>query len=350
MDSVRLAVIGAGLIGKKHAGLISADDTCSLAGICDSDPKCRSIADDLNVPFYQDMEELLERDRPDGAIIATPNELHADGVELCAKHSVHVLVEKPVAGTSDDARRIVNSAAECGIEVLVGHHRRHNPLIGKTKALVKDGTLGKLVAVSVLWTILKPADYYDVDWRCVRPSGGPTLINLIHELDSLRFICGEVRSVFAQSSSTARGLEVEDSLSATLTFENGVLGSILASDATPAPWSYEMNTGENPHYFHTNENCYRFFGTMGSLAFPQMELWRYADESRKGWQHAMEMTRCEVEHADPLVRQLKHFCRVARHEEKPLVDARDGARSLAVALAVLESNRCHSLVELSGVM
>ena len=81
-----------------------------------------------------------------------------------------------------------------------------------------------------------------------------------------------------------------------------------------------------------------------------MELWRYADETRKGWKHAMETTRCEVEHVDPLVRQLKHFCRVARHEEKPLVDARDGARSLAVALAVLESNRCHSLVELSGVM
>jgi predicted dehydrogenase len=139
----------------------------------------------------------------------------------------------------------------------------------------------------------------------VRPSGGPTLINLIHELDSLRFICGEVRSVFAQSSSAIRGLEVEDSLSATLTFENGVLGSILASDATPAPWSYEMDTGENIYYFHTDENCYRFFGTKGSLAFPQMELWRYTDETREGWQHAMEMTRCETEHAVPLVRQLR---------------------------------------------
>ena len=348
MNSVRLGVMGAGTMGKKHAELASASDTCRVVGICDVDPSRRSVAEELNAPFYQDAEELLERERPDGAIIATPNGLHSAIAEICARRSVHVLIEKPIADTLDEADRIVKTAEDCGIRVLVGHHRRHNPLIREARSLVQGGALGKLVAVSVLWALMKPADYFQVAWRCRRPGGGPTLINLIHELDSLRFICGEITQVYARSTSAARKLEVEDSLSATLSFENGALGSITASDTTPSPWSYEASTHENPYYFHADEDCYHFLGTLGSLAFPRMELWRYADETRMGWQHPMERSRCNVVQADPLTRQLQHFCRVVRGEEEPLVDGRDGSRSLAVALAVLESTRSGVPVELSA--
>ena len=189
----------------------------------------------------------------------------------------------------------------------------------------------------MLWALLKPAGYFDVEWRCWRPGGGPTLINLVHELDTLRFVCGEIRQVYAQASSEARKLEVEDSLAISLSFENGAVGSILGSDATPAPWSYEAAVHENPLYFPTDENCYFFFGTSGSLAFPRMELWRYADERESGWQYPLERSSRAVERADPLASQLEHFCRVIRGEERPLVDGRDGARSLSLVLAVLES-------------
>ena len=120
-----------------------------------------------------------------------------------AKHSVHLLIEKPIADTLEQAHRILKVADEAGIRILVGHHRRHNLLINKARSLVQGGAIGKLVAVSVLWTLLKPADYYRVEWRCRRPGGGPTLINLIHEIDSLRFVCGEIRQVYAQASSAS---------------------------------------------------------------------------------------------------------------------------------------------------
>ena len=337
MKPVRLAVIGAGLIGSKHAELINAQGTSSLAAICDVDSSCRSVAEEFDVPFYQDIEDLLERERPKGAIIATPNGSHSALAEVCARRSVHVLIEKPIADTLNEANRIVQAADDSGIHVLVGHHRRHSPLVQEACSLIKSGGLGRLVAVSALWALLKPADYYEVDWRNRRPAGGPTLINLIHDLDSLRFICGEIRQVYAQSSSAARKLDVEDSLTLSLSFECGALGSVLASDITPSPWSYETTTGENPYYFHADENCYHFFGTSGSLAFPQMELWRYADDNQSGWQHPMEKSRRKVTRTDPLASQLEHFCRVVRGEELPIVDGRDGTRSLAVALAVLES-------------
>jgi predicted dehydrogenase len=211
--------------------------------------------------------------------------------------------------------------------------------VRKARDLVHGGSLGRLTGVSILWALMKPHEYFDIGWRSKRPGGGPLLINLIHELDSLRFICGEIDEVYARTSSVVRGFEVEDSLSISLHFVNGALGTILASDATPAAWSYEAATGENPSYFHVNENCYYFLGDSASLAFPRMELWRYADEGPKGWTHPMERLNIEVVKADPLKLQLEHFCRVIRGEEAPVVDARDGAKSLALALAVQESAR-----------
>ena len=337
MEPVRLALVGAGQIGSKHARLVSSQQGCSLVGICDVDSRCRSVAERFDVPFYQDLEALLEERNPEGAIIATPNGTHSAIAEVCTRKAVDILIEKPIADSLPEARRIVQSADEAGCQVLVGHHRRHNPQIQEARTIVHDGALGRLIAVSMMWTLLKPTDYYQVDWRCRRPDGGPVLINLIHELDILRFICGEVRQVYAQSASMARGLEVEDSLSITLSFATGALGSVLASDATPSPWSYELASGENPDYFHTSQNCYYFLGSRASLALPRMELWHYADPTRAGWQHLLKVSRREVARADPLTRQLEHFCRVVRREESPLVDGRDGSRSLAVALAVLES-------------
>ena len=349
MNPVKLAVIGTGLMGRKHAELITAHSACSLVGMCDVDPNRKLVAKAFNVPFYRDLETLLGRERPQGAIIATPNGSHAAVAEICARQSVHLLIEKPIADRLSDARRIIQVADEAGIRVLVGHHRRYNPLIQQARAIVKGGVLGKLAAVSVLWALMKPADYYQVDWRCRQPGGGPTFINLIHDLDSLRFICGEIRQVYAQSSSAVRNLEVEDSLSITLSFENGALGSVLASDTTPSPWSYEATTGENPYYFHTDENCYHFLGVLGSLAFPQMEVWRYDKDGQIGWQHPLEKSRYNVTQIDPLETQLEHFCRVVRDEEKPMVDGQDGARSLAVVLAVLDSIQGRAPIDLPGL-
>lgn len=337
MDPLKIVVVGAGLIGSKHAALVNADHNCRLVGVCDVDSSLKSVADTCSVAFYEDIQELLERESPDGAIIATPNGSHLAMTEVCAERSVNVLIEKPIAGSLEDAHRIVEVADATGIRVLVGHHRRHSPRIQKARSIINSHKLGRLVAVSVMWSLLKPKEYYEVDWRCQRPDGGPTLINLIHELDSLRFLCGEIRRVYAQSGSAARNLDVEDSLSISLSFDNGALGSVTASDATPGPWSYEATTGENSHYFHADENCYYFLGTLGSLAFPRMELWRYADGEPRGWQYPMKKVRHEVTDVDPLVTQLEHFCRVMRDEEMPIIDGRDGTRSLAVALAVLES-------------
>lgn len=336
-QKTRIAIIGAGLIGQKHAALVTNSPNAQLVGICDSDGSRGAVAQQYHAPFYQELAALLAREKPDGAIIATPNHHHASVAEVCAAHGVHLLVEKPIADTLADAERISRTAATNGIQVLVGHHRRYNPFIAQTRALLQQGAIGKLIGVSVLWTIHKPDEYFQITWRTQRPNGGPALINLIHEIDSLHFLCGAITQVYAQSSSAIRGFAVEDTLAATLTFANGAFGSILLSDAAAAPWSYEATTGENPHYFHTAEDCYHFVGTAGALAFPSLTRWRYPEPQQTGWQYPMTAQTIPVAAADPLVLQLDHFCRVIRGEEAPFVSVAEGTRALAVILALLES-------------
>ncbi len=345
MEPVRLAVIGAGLIGARHAALIAADADCALVGLSDPDPARAGVAADLGVPCYAALEQLLDRAHPEGVIIATPTATHAAIALTCAARGVPMLVEKPIADSLAQARRIVTAAAHHSVAVLVGHHRRHNPLVQRTRGLVGDGSLGRLVGFSALWTLLKPDDYYTVAWRRERPGGGPLLINLIHDLDSLRFIAGEVASVYARTSAAVRGLPVEDSLSLCLTLAGGALGTVLASDATPAPWSYEATTAENPTYCHVPEACYQFVGTDAALAFPRMELWRYAAGQPRGWTQPLERHRLAVPTADPLRAQLAHFCQVVRGQAEPLVSAEEGARSLAVALAAQTSAETGAAVD-----
>jgi predicted dehydrogenase len=333
---LKIALLGAGLIGQKHAALLATSPDCELAAICDPSPAAQATARQFHTRYYPDVEQLLAEQPLDGAIIAAPTNLHASLGIACAERGVRLLVEKPITSTLDEARQLVETANRCGVEILVGHHRRHNALIQRAREVVTGGEIGALVGVSLLWALLKPENYFEVSWRKER-GGGPVLINLIHEMDSLRFICGEISSVYAAAGSQVRGFEVEDTAAITLQFENGALGTILLSDATPSPWSYELTSGENPVYPNYPQDCLHLLGTQGSLVFPSMTLWKYASQEIAGWHQPLEQIRLETKSNDALSAQLAHFCRVIRGTEKPLVSGDEGLRTLAATLAVLES-------------
>jgi len=344
--AVSLGLIGAGLIGKKHAVMSKNFDGCRLVGISDVNPAAKALADELGVNYYADYAEMIAAESPEGVIIATPTESHTTVGVTCARRGVHLFVEKPIAANVRGAQILVENARENGVRLLVGHHRRFNPLVETTRRAIKQGKIGKLVAVSVFWILLKPSDYFQIEWRR-QPGGGPVLINLIHDIDNLRYICGEIKRVYAETSSGVRGFEVEDTASVSLRFSNGALASMVVSDCVPSNWSYEATTGENPYYFHTDDNCYLFFGTQGSLTFPNMRVVRYENPQQAGWQYPLVTEHVHVDHHDPLIRQLDHFCRVVRGKEDPRTSGEDALRSLAVAQAILKSGDKGEPVELS---
>ncbi len=350
MSQPRIVVIGAGAMGRRHIEYIHASECCELAAVCDADSQTARLAAEFDAPFFHEYTEALDLAAPDGAIVSTPTQLHEEMGLACIRRGVVPLVEKPITTTLEEGRRLVDTANDAAMPLLVGHHRRYHPRIRRLWELVTGGVIGRLIGASILWAVKKPDDYYDVLWR-TRPGGGPALINLIHEIDSLRYICGEIVSVFAATSSAIRGFVVEDSAAITLNFAGGAVGAVFLSDAAPSPWSYELTMFENPSYAHVAENCAFFFGTEGSLAFPKMELWRYPAVRAEGafghagWRRPLERELRTPPDGDPLAAQLTHFCRVIRRAEEPLVSGEEGLRTLAATLAVLASGREKRLVE-----
>jgi predicted dehydrogenase len=331
--SVRLALIGAGVIGKRHMAAIAATDGVRLVAIADPSPS----GEIGGVPLFADATEMLAEMRPDGVIVATPTMHHQAPALAAMEAGAHVLIEKPITATLAEAEALTAKSTNTGINVLVGHHRRYYPMVHRAREIVQSGALGALVAVTGQWTVQKPDDYFLPDWRKTR-AAGPVLTNLIHDMDTLRFICGEVASISAETSSI-RGFDKEDAAAVTIRFENGALGSFLLSDATPSPWAWEFATGENPVFPRSGLNACRFMGTKACLDFPNLTLWQHRP-GEVGWNHLMKSTEIPLRLGDAFVAQCAHFCAVIRGDETPRITAQDATKTLEATLAVFEAAEC----------
>lgn len=342
-EPVKLAVVGAGLIGRRHAELIAAEPEARLVGVVDPAPVGRELAHKLGAIWRANLGDLLAADRPDGVIIATPNRLHvANGIEAIAA-GVAILVEKPIADDIATGETLVAAAERAGAPLLVGHHRRYNPMIQKAKAVIDSGRLGRLLMVHASFWTMKPDDYFEAAWRS-EPGAGPVLINLIHDIDLLRYLCGEIVSVQALESNAARGSAVEDSAAILLRFANGALGAVTASDSVVSPWSWELTAGENSDYPRQDQTCYQIGGAQGSLTIPQLELW--SNPLRRSWREPLVRERIPFVPDDPLKIQIRHFCDVIRSRAEPIVPGREGLATLKVVEAVKISARDGAMVRI----
>ncbi len=343
-----IAVAGGGLIGSRHIDLIAESTECRLASIIDPAPGTRVRAAELAIPWYPSIAAMLEHDRPDGIIVATPSPLHLEHALECVEASIPLLVEKPIATTIADGLRIAHAAAEHGVPLLVGHHRRHSPILRVARRVIESGVLGRLVAVTGAAMLRKPDSYFDeAPWRR-EPGGGPLLINMIHEIDSLRYLCGEIESVQALASRAIRGFEVEDTVAVNLAFASGALGTFLLSDTAASAVSWELTSGENAAYPNVSGvDCYVIAGDAGSLGVPTMRLRRYA--GTPSWLEPLQSEIVDVERRDPLAEQIAHFCAVIRGDASPLVTGLDGVQNLRVVQAIADAGRTGAIVATPGV-
>ena len=330
----KIAVMGAGQIGKRRAEHIVAAPEAALFGIIDPAPAAGALAAALGAPWFTSFAAMLAHGRPDAVIVATPNQMHVAHGLACIEAGLPVLIEKPLADDLIGAQTLVDAAEARGVPLLTGHHRRHNPLLSKAKAWLDEGRLGKLIAVHGFCWFFKPDDYFDVGWRRLK-GAGPVMLNLIHDVDCMRMFCGEVESVQALESNAVRGYAVEETAAILLKFRNGALGTITVSDSVVAPWSWELTSGENPAYSHMLEPCYMLGGTKASLSVPDMRLISHV--GAPGWMQPIQVEFAKTEPADPLRRQIEQLCRVVTKDEAPLVSGRDGLETLRVILAAKQA-------------
>jgi predicted dehydrogenase len=333
---LRIALIGAGVMGRQHHQHLQNLTEAQLCAIADPGPQAAEFAAQCGVAHFTEHRQMLAAANPEAVIVANPNALHVSTALDCIAAGVPVLLEKPVGVHLDEVSELVTASERSGVPVLVGHHRRHNPLIVRARQLIAQGALGRLTTVTALWQVHKPDSYYDIAWR--REAGaGMLLTNLIHDLDLLRHLCGEVRQVQAVTNNGVRGFANEDSAAVLLQFENGALGSLTGSDAAVAPWSWELTAGENPVYpRQADQPCYLLAGTRGALSIPQLKRWHYA-EAGAGWHDPLQQVQEHFDAGEALYRQLQHFVQVARGQVEPLVSAADAGRTLALVEAIRQA-------------
>jgi predicted dehydrogenase len=348
MPQLNIAVAGAGVIGRAHIDVIAQSSRCRLSAIADPSEAAQALAQAHGVPWFSTLDALLAAVSPDGVVLATPNAMHVPQALQCIAAGVPVLVEKPIAHTVADARKLVQATQAHQAKVLIGHHRAHSPLIRQAKAVIDDGRLGRLVSVVGSAMFYKPDDYFtQAPWRR-EVGGGPILINLIHEIHNLRMLCGEITQVQAMTSNAVRGFAVEDTASITFRFASGVLASFMLSDTAASARSWEQTSQENKAYAsYDDEDCYVIAGTMGSLSVPTMRLKTYGKAEDRSWFKPYQSSTVALEREDPLRLQMDHFIRLIQGVEEPLVSAHDGLQNLRVVEAIAQAAANQQTVRLS---
>lgn len=342
----KIAVVGFGLIGRRHVQIIQRIPHLSLVAIVEPNASAQDVAKNLNVPIYDDIKTMIDKESPDGIILATPTPLHLEQGLACVNMNIPILIEKPITVTSTDAHILTDAAQKANVPLLVGHHRRHNGMVQAAKDAIVKGMIGDIRAVQTTCWFYKPDYYFEqAPWR-TQKGAGPISVNLVHDVDLLRHFCGEVKSVQAVAVPSRRGFENEDLATAILHFTSGAIATISVSDSIVAPWSWEMTARENPAYPATNESCYLIGGSKGGMSLPDLRIWQHDDHL--DWWQPISARSMLYNTEDPLVTQMQHFARVIKGIDAPLVSGIEGLRSLEVVEAVAQSSATNREIFISS--
>ncbi|MFI5728906.1 Gfo/Idh/MocA family protein [Kribbella sp. NPDC051587] len=320
---MRFAIVGAGAIGTVHARLIDALDD-ELVAVVDTDlDRARQLADQYGARAVPDAAGAY--DEVDAVSICLPSALHADAAIEALHAGKHVLVEKPVDITLAAADRLIAAQRETGRTVSVISQRRFQEPVARIKQAVDSGALGRITSGIVESAFYRPQSYYDGDgWRgTLAIDGGGALMNQgIHALDLLVWMLGRPVSVSAQTGQLAHeNIEVEDVAAATVTFESGAIGLLLASTAAYPGRPVRLS----------------IHGDQGTAVMDDDRLTVLTGTEDLGEQSSTQQAH---------LAQYRDFVDAVREGRPPAVTLEAGRRSLATVLAVYESAREGRPVEL----
>lgn len=347
---ISIAIIGAGTIGRKHIGLVLESKDADLTAIVDPTPAGEELAKEYSCSYFSDLDDLLSSNpKTEAAIVCTPNETHVPISKKLAEAGIHLLVEKPMSTNVAEGLQLIEVCRVQGVRLCVGHHRRFHPSIITAKQALESGAIGGVLGVSGLWASLKTESYFEgfAQWRA-GDGGGIVLINLIHELDLLQYLLGPIVRVYAQRAPSTRGHFAEEGVAVTLRFATGAVGTFLALDNSPSPFSMERGTGEFSVFPFTGKDCYRVFGREGALSVPDGLLWT-PKSLEKGWYSEVIETKLQFQPVEVFEKQLENFISVVRGHAEPGCSGDAGLAAVAACAAVRESLRTELPVEVASL-
>ncbi len=319
---LRVGIVGAGFMGTLHAAGWAKTPAC-LAAIHSNYPdKVRQLAHACGTQAADSLDALI--DAVDIVDICTPTHLHYEMVLSAAAAGKHIICEKPLARTVEQAEQMIGACQQAGVKLLVAHVVRFFPEYAQAKGIVDRGEIGR-VGVVRLRRVSSLPTWSEDNWLMDEEKSGGMLLDLmIHDFDYARWVAGEVEGVFARNVKRALPRESRDYALVILRHTSGALSHIEGG------WAYP------PGMFRT---ALEIAGDGGLIEHPsgssvplQINLMETGKAKASG-----VPTSPLIE--DPYVTEIKHFYDVIANDTEPRVTAADGLAALRIALAAIESAR-----------
>ena len=325
-------IIGCGVIADVHANALfelSAD--AEIVGVADVNyDAAEKFANRHRIRAYPDVAALLADKAVDVVCICTPSGYHADVVKQAAEADKHIVVDKPMAITTEQLDAIVRCCEANGVMLTSIAQSRFSRSVIRTKNAVEEGLLGRIVTADIYMKYFRSQEYYDSgSWRGTkRLDGGGALMNQgIHGVDLLLYLAGPVKRVYARAKTLARKIEVEDTLSAVVDFASGAIGVIQATTSVyPGyPRRLEIN------------------GERGSIALEENSIakWDIYSGSHEdivvqpaAFSSASTPTAISL---DGHTRQLADMIRAVKTGARPAIDVYEGRKPVDLILAIYRS-------------
>jgi predicted dehydrogenase len=341
MNKLNFAIIGCGRISYKHIeGILKNNHDCKLVALCDVDLNkatdkkneyCSKYLENHDVNVYTEYKEMLMSEEIDVITIATESGYHAEVAIECMSQGKHVIVEKPMALSIEDADRMIAKSKEMDVKLCVCHQNRFNKPIQKLRKAIEKKRFGKLIngTARILWN--RNENYYiQAPWRGTWELDGGTLMNqCIHDIDLLQWMMGgEIDTVFSMSDTYMRNIEAEDFGAILVKFKNGAIGIIEGSACV-----YPKNLEETLSIFGEKGTA-----VIGGLAVNRIENWRFSDnvESEENLTEILEADPDSV-YGDGHSPLFKDMIDSINYDRNPLISGEEGKKAMSIILAAYKS-------------
>jgi UDP-N-acetylglucosamine 3-dehydrogenase len=319
----RVGLIGLGAMGRNHLRVLAGLERVQLVAVCEQDAALRDVvAREHPVHGYATWDEMFDREKLDAVVVAVPTGLHLEAGMAALRRGLHVLIEKPVAASLEEGRRLVAEARRANRVLAVGHIERFNPAVRELHRRVRAGEIGRLFQLQARRLGPFPARIRDV---------GVVIDLATHDLDVMDHVVGsQVQRLYAETEQRIH-TDHEDILNALLKFDSGVLGVLQVNWLTPTKIREVTVLGERGmlacNYLTQELTLFRNAEVpvgVGSRRQPRTV--------KEGEAVAIPITR-----AEPLSIELESFFEAVRGEREVEVDGEAGLRALHLALALVAS-------------
>ena len=325
----KILIDGAGFIGEVHLNVVLKYDLADVAVVETNEDRLGEMVRKYGLKeYYTNIDEAVKKKRFDGAVICTPNHLHAEHSIRFLEKGVGVLVEKPMAHTLEDAQKMVGAAAENGTFIYVAYVIRKTDTFIRIKKIIEEGQLGELFSVRAVVSSRRTLTDAVMKYRGKKATGGSVVHDYSHEIDySLWFIQEKVKDVFCRGANIIyKDWETYDTTDILINFNNEKTSSLHLDYIQPP-----------------NRRAIELYGTKGTLLWTDCEDIRLYSESWAKWITVRVESFFDFDR--PYYLQLRHYIDCLDGKKEPEVSGEEGLYIVRIIEKCLESAETGTSIE-----